>query len=67
MKGYLVIDDISLEEAKKLMKKLKKKGRWLTEEAMMKIDSAASFAMLTHGLPKVEEEEVYEFKSGEAS
>ena len=67
MKGYLVIDDISLEEAKELMKKLKKKGRWLTKEAMMKIDYAAAFAMLTHGHPKVEEGEVYEFKGEEAS
>ena len=62
MKGFLVIDDISLEEAKEIMKKLRKRGRWLSESGMMKIDSAASFAMLTHGLPKVEKEEVYEFK-----
>ena len=61
MKGYLVIDDISLEEAKKLMKELKKKGRWITEDAMKRLDSAAAFAMLTHGFPKVEKEEIYEF------
>jgi len=61
MKGFLVIDDVSLEEAKEIMKTLKKKGRWMSETGMMKIDSAASFAMLTHGLPKVEKEEVYEF------
>ena len=62
MKGYLIIDNISLKEAKELMKKLKKKGRWLSEEAMAKIDYAARFAMLTHGYPKVKPEEVCEFK-----
>ena len=62
MKGYLVIDDISLNEAKELMKKLKKKGRWISKDAMAKIDSAAGFAMLTHGFPKVKPEEVCEFK-----
>jgi len=62
LKGYLVIDDISLEEAKELMKRLKKKGRWLSKEAMAKIDNAAEFAMLTHGFPKVKPEEVCEFK-----
>ena len=61
-KGYLVIDDVSLEEAKEIMRKLKKKGRWLTFDAMKKIDSAAAFAMLTHGFPKVKPEEVFEFK-----
>ena len=62
MKGYLVIDDISLEEAKELMKRLKKQGRWLSKEAMAKIDYAAGFAMLTHGYSKVKPEEVCEFK-----
>ena len=61
-KGYLVIDDISLEEAKELMSKLGKKGRWLTSDAMKKIDSAAAFAMLTHNFPKVKPKEVVEFK-----
>ena len=61
-KGYLVIDDVSLEEAKEIIRKLKKKGRWLTFDAMKKIDSASAFAMLTHGLPKVKPEEVFEFK-----
>lgn len=61
MKGFLVIDDISLEEAKEIMKKLRKRGRWLSESGMMKIDNAASFAMLTHGFPEIEKEEVYEF------
>jgi len=65
MKGFLVVDDVSLEEAKEIMKKLKKKGRWLSKSGMMKIDSAASFAMLTHGLPRVEKEEVYEFGGDE--
>ena len=62
MKGYLVIDDISLEEAKDLMSKLKKKGRWLSASAMSKLDAAAGFAMMTHGFPKVRKDEVYEFK-----
>ena len=60
--GYLVIDDISLEEAKELIRKLKKRGRCLSAEAVRKIDSASAFAMLTHGFPKVEPEEVFEFK-----
>ena len=62
IKGYLIIDDISLEEAKELMKKLKKKGRWFTKEAMDKIDNAAAFAVFTHGFPKIEEHECFEFK-----
>ena len=62
MKGYLVIDDISLEEAKDLMSKLKKEGRWLSASAMSKLDAAAGFAMMTHGFPKVRKDEVYEFK-----
>ena len=62
IKGYLIIDDISLEEAKELMKRLKKKGRWFTKEAMDKIDNATAFAVLTHGFPKVEEHECFEFK-----
>ena len=65
MKGYLIIDDVSLEEAKEIMKKLGKKGRWLSESAMFKIDTAAAIAMLTHGYPKVEEDEVHEFKGEE--
>jgi len=36
LKGYLIIDDISLDEAKKLMNKLRKKGRWFSEKAMAK-------------------------------
>jgi len=62
VKGYLVIDDISLEEAKDLMSKLKKKGRWLSASAMSKLDTAAGFAMMTHGFPKVRKDEIYEFK-----
>ena len=62
MKGYLVIDDISLDEAKKLIKRLKKKGKWLSETAMAKVDNAAAFSMLTHSFPKIEPHEVHEFK-----
>jgi len=62
VRGYLVIDDVSLDEARELMKKLGKKGRWLSGEAMDKIDVAAGFAMLTHGFPKVEPHEICEFK-----
>jgi len=61
-KGYLVIDDISLEEAKEIMKKLKKKGRWFSESGMAKLDSAVAFATLTHGFPKVEVGEYFEFR-----
>jgi len=62
MKGFLVIDDISLEEAKELMNKLKKKGRWLSASAMSKLDAAAGFAIMTHGFPRVKKDEIYEFK-----
>ena len=62
VRGYLVIDDVSLDEARELMKKLGKKGRWLSGEAMAKIDVAVAFAVLTHGFPKVEPHEIYEFK-----
>jgi len=62
MRGYLVIDDISLEEAKELMRKLRRKGRWLSASGMSKLDNAAWFAIMTHGFPKVKRDEVYEFK-----
>ena len=66
MKGYLIIDDVSLDEAKGLMEKLKRNGRWFSVKAMKKFDNAVAFAVLTHGLPKVEPEEVYEFKEASA-
>jgi len=62
MKGFLVVDDVSLEETKELMNMLNKKGRWFSEKAMNKIDSAVAFAVLTHGFSKVESEEMFEFK-----
>jgi hypothetical protein len=62
MKGYLVIDDVSLDEAKKLMKKMKKLGRWFSQSAMSKNDTAVVFAMTTHGFAKIEKDEMYEFK-----
>ena len=65
--GYLIIDDISLEEAKVLMKKLNKKGRWFSKSGMDKIDSAAAFAILTHGFPQVESGEYYEFTTDDDS
>jgi len=61
VKGYLIIDDISLDEAKELMKQLQKQGRWFSESAMVKIDNATAFAVLTHGFPKVEDHEIHEF------
>jgi len=61
VKGYLIIDDISLDEAKELMKQLQKQGRWFSKSAMTKIDNAAAFAILTHGFPKVEDHEMHEF------
>jgi signal recognition particle GTPase len=64
MKGYLVIDDVSLEEAEQIMKQLKKSGRWLSVEARKKIDGAISFAVLTHNFPAVQPHEVVEFKNG---
>ena len=64
MKGYLVIDDVSLEKAEKIMAKLKKNGRWLTAEAMEKERNAVGFAVLTHGLPAIQPFEIVEFKKG---
>ena len=62
MKGYLIVDDVSLEEAKEIMKKLGLTGRWISPKAMSKIDKAAAFAMLTHGFPRINPKEVFEFK-----
>ena len=62
MKGYLVIDDVSLKEARDILKKLDKKGRWYTVGAMKKLDTAAIFAITTHGFPRVQDNEVYEFR-----
>jgi hypothetical protein len=64
LKGHLVIDDVDLEEAEKIMDQLKKSGRWLTVEARKKIDGAMSFAVLTHDFPAVQPHEVVEFKDG---
>ena len=61
MKGYLVIDDISLDEATKLLKRLRKNGRWVSVSGMAKLDTAAGFAILTHGFPKPKiDEEIVE-------
>jgi len=49
------------------MMKLGKKGRWFSPSAMIKIDAAVKFAVMTHGLPGVEGSEVYEFNEKEAS
>jgi len=61
MKGYLVIDDITLDEAKEIMSKLGKHGRWISQADMAKLDTAAAFAITTHGFPKVKPEDVFEF------
>jgi len=55
-RGYLVIHDISYEEACELYKSLKDelKSReiyWWPFEEMAKVDNAAGFAILTHGFP----------------
>jgi len=63
MKGYLVIDDVDLKEAKQIMKELKKCGRWLTDEGMKKLDAAVAFAVFTHNYPAVQPHEIVEFKS----
>ncbi|RLG05173.1 MAG: hypothetical protein DRN65_07240 [Thaumarchaeota archaeon] len=60
MKGYLVIDDISLDEAVELLKSLKKKGRWISLSGMRKLDSAAGFAILSHGFSGPTSDEVIE-------
>jgi len=64
MKGYLVIDNVSVEQAEKIMVKLKKNGRWLTAEAMKKEMKAAAFAILAHGFPAIQPYEIVEFKRG---
>jgi len=53
-KGHLIIHDVTLKEAKKLMKKIKKEADFWTNENVAKLDSAATFAMLTHGFAKTE-------------
>jgi len=55
-KGYLVIHDISYEEACKLYRSLgtdlrSKNMYWWPFEEMTKVDNAAGFAILTHGFP----------------
>jgi len=62
--GYLVIDNVSLKEAEKLMGELKKSGRWMSVDAMMKETAAASFAVSTHGFPGIQPYEIVEFKDG---
>lgn len=61
-KGFLVIDNISRKKARRLMKELKKSGRWLSHINMMKNDSAAGFAILTHGFPNLDTKGIEEFK-----
>ena len=58
-RGYLIIHDISYEEACELYKSLKqnfklKKMYWWSFEDLAKIDEAAGYAILTHGFPKPE-------------
>lgn len=60
MKGYLVIDDVSLDEAMRLLEFLKKKGRWISVSGMRKLDSAAGFAILSHGFSRPSSDEVIE-------
>jgi hypothetical protein len=64
LKGYLVIDDVDVKEAEQIIKQLKKSGRWLTKEAVKKLDAAAAFAVFTHNYPAVQPHEIVEFKSG---
>jgi hypothetical protein len=45
MKGYLVIDDVDAEEAERIIKQLKKSGRWMSQEAMKKEMDAVGFAV----------------------
>ena len=55
-RGYVVIHDISFEEATKLYKLMKDAGLnrltyWWPYEEMKKVDSAAGFAIIVHGFP----------------
>ena len=57
--GTLVVDEITLEEAKEIMKH--RKGRWITPSGWNKCMSAEVFAILTHGFPSMIKEEYVEF------
>ena len=58
-RGYVVIHDISYEEAIELYRMMRgldldRPMYWWSSEDIAKIDSAAGFAILTHGFPKPE-------------
>jgi len=61
-KGYLIVYDVSLDEAKKIIRRLRKRGQWLSEKAMKHLDEAASFAITTHGYPLPPYEEMISLK-----
>ena len=55
-KGYVVIHDISYEEAIELYRMMRgsdldRPTYWWSFEEMAKVDNAAGFAILTHGFP----------------
>jgi len=56
-KGYLIIHDISFEEACELVESigLKKDAYWWPFEELQKLDNAAAFAILTHHFPPANE------------
>ena len=60
-KGHLIIHDISIEETKALMKTLKNTASWWPQNQIAILDAAASFAMLTHGLPKTDPKKIIQF------
>ncbi len=60
-KGHLIIHDISKAEAAELMKTLMKYAHWWPQDQIGILDSAASFAMLTHEYPKTDPEKIKEF------
>lgn len=59
-KGHLIIHDISKAEAKALMKTLKNYAHWWPQDQIAILDSAAMFAILTHGYPTTNPEKILE-------
>jgi len=50
MKGYLVIDDVSLDEAREILRTLGKKGRWIPLSGMRELGSAAGSSWIFYYL-----------------
>lgn len=64
-KGHLIVHGITLDEARELLKEIKFEGDWWTRANISRLNSAASFAMLTHGLEKTRDDEIVKIKGSE--